>query len=149
MLTAKAGMECGGSAGFFCCEAHDKARENYFSHEGCECSCHVKKCEPAKNGRRCETHHLLPLYPDGWCNEGRQLSGARAMKLWVVIDRDRWGHSTNVVRADTKDAAIDSISPKANGVPLRPNLERVEVVELREGEGVLWCDDVSPDTGED
>lgn len=29
------------------------------------------KCQPALNGRRCDTHNNLPLYPNGKCIEGR------------------------------------------------------------------------------
>ena len=61
------------------------------------------------------------------------------LKLWVVRDYDRWGYSLNVVRALTKNDAINFVCPKS-----RPN--RVEVEELREGEGILWCHDESPDT---
>lgn len=61
------------------------------------------------------------------------------MKLWIVVDYDRWGHSTNVVRALTKSDAINFVCPNS-----RP--ERVDVTELRDGDGILWSDDVSPDT---
>lgn len=60
-------------------------------------------------------------------------------QIYVVVDNDRWGHSTNVVRASSLDAALAFVCSKANRA-------RVEIEELREGEGILWCDDVSPDT---
>lgn len=29
-------------------------------------------CLPAPGGRRCLSHHMLPLYPDGLCEHGRE-----------------------------------------------------------------------------
>ncbi len=66
------------------------------------------------------------------------------MSLWVIVDRDRWGHSTNVVRADSKDAALAFVFPR--GLPKYEY--KYDVEELREGDGILWVDDVSPDTNE-
>lgn len=70
------------------------------------------------------------------------------MKLWIVIDNDRWGRSLNLVRAETREQAIDLISPKLHGRPHRPNPDRVHVEEISEGADpcVLWCEDESPDT---
>ena len=65
------------------------------------------------------------------------------MKLWVVIDNNRWGYSHNVVRAPDEEAAL-----KLAGA--RPHPTRVEAFELvPEGEpAVLWCHDESPSTGD-
>jgi len=60
------------------------------------------------------------------------------MKLFIVIDYDRW-HSTNVVRA--RDAA-------AAQALVAPHSRRCEVEELADDGSakVLWCDEVCPDS---
>lgn len=67
------------------------------------------------------------------------------MKLWIIVDNDRWGHSTNLVRAETREAALAFVFPR--GLPKYEY--KYEVQELREGEGIIWVDDVSPDTPPD
>jgi len=64
------------------------------------------------------------------------------MKLFLVIDHDRWGWSHNVVRAATETDAA-----KLVGVASWPS-DRVEITELsNEGpEALLWSHDESPDT---
>lgn len=64
------------------------------------------------------------------------------MKLWLVLDYARWGFSHNVVRAETREAAIQLAGA-------HPTSDKVEVTELSiDGEpSVLWCHDESPDTG--
>lgn len=63
------------------------------------------------------------------------------MKFWVVYDRDRWGFSLNVVRAESADEAKMLVSPHG-----RPDYMDVE--ELQDGTepSILWCHDHSPDT---
>lgn len=70
--------------------------------------------------------------------------GLFLMKLWIVVDRDRWGFSHNAVRAATAEDAA-----KLAGCRRYPD-PYVEVVELvADGEpATLWCHDESPDTGE-
>lgn len=78
-------------------------------------------------------------------------------KLWIVVDNDRWGHSTNVVRAATKEDALefvlpgyrDRLKPPGNLWSGGVNLNLIHVEELREGHGILWCEDDSPDTPPD
>jgi len=63
------------------------------------------------------------------------------MKLFIVRDNDRWGYSLNVVRAENAKDAVHMVCPRSHP-------ERVDVEELREGSGILWCYDESPDTND-
>lgn len=63
------------------------------------------------------------------------------MRLWVIVDNDRWGHSVNIVRASSEEEAIRYVRP--NGLY---NRERIKVTELKDEPGLLWVEDESPDT---
>lgn len=62
------------------------------------------------------------------------------MKLWMVESKG-WGVMFNIVRAETREAAIT----------MAKALGDVDVTELApEGdEAILWSYDYSPDTGDD
>lgn len=70
------------------------------------------------------------------------------MRLWLVVDRDRWGHSTNLVEAETREEARRFVVGDRAGVSSR-GFDRVHVEEIvLTGEpGIRWCEDESPDTG--
>lgn len=59
--------------------------------------------------------------------------------LFMVIDRDRWGYSENVVRAETAEAAGELVSEGS---------KRLEIIPLpaEGGPAILWCRDESPDS---
>lgn len=65
--------------------------------------------------------------------------------LWLVEDRDRWGYSFNIVRANTKAEAL-RVACRREDV----DNPRIEITELpSEGPAVvLWTQDESPDTGD-
>jgi len=67
------------------------------------------------------------------------------MKLFVVSDFDRWGHSLNVVRASTVEEAVRLAVGKRP-----PDMTKGEAEEISPdgAPGVLWCHDVSPDTND-
>jgi hypothetical protein len=69
------------------------------------------------------------------------------MPLWLIIDRDRWGHSKNVVRADSEDAALGLVMGERRKAR---RVDRSKVsIELLASEGepaILWCEDDCPDT---
>lgn len=69
------------------------------------------------------------------------------MALWLIIDRDRWGHSKNIVRAATEDAALDLVMGERRKAK-RVNRDRVYIEQLAaDGDpAILWCEDDSPDT---
>lgn len=71
-----------------------------------------------------------------------------SMNLWLVVDRDRWGYSQNIVRAETADEALRLVLKNEEGRVPRYNENLVEVVLLpAEGEpAIVWCYDHSPDT---
>jgi len=66
------------------------------------------------------------------------------MNLWLVHDFGRWGFSINVVRAETKEMAIQLVRPNAD-------TKCIEVMPLPpEGEpAVIWCHDECPDSVRD
>lgn len=65
------------------------------------------------------------------------------MPLYVVRDNDRWGYSLNLVRAPSEADAIAFVRPHGC------NVNRVTCEELQpDGDGILWCEDESPDTGD-
>ena len=60
------------------------------------------------------------------------------MKLFMVIDYDRWGHSENLVRCEDADAAKALVAPSSKSI---------DVIEIDADKlGVLWCRDESPDS---
>ncbi len=67
----------------------------------------------------------------------------RAVKLFVVTAHDHWGYSVNVVRAESAEVAHGLCSEKPYPSP------RVEVEELRDGAGILWSYEESPDSPRD
>ncbi len=64
------------------------------------------------------------------------------MKLFMVIDRDRWGHSTNLVRAESAEAAAEMVCPVRQRPRRPPEVEEIDPEKV----GILWCEDISPDT---
>jgi len=62
------------------------------------------------------------------------------MKLFLISDRDRWGHSNNIVRAETIEQAH----------AMAHTSRKSEVIELTaDGDAaILWCEDESPDTND-
>jgi hypothetical protein len=69
------------------------------------------------------------------------------MRLWLVVDRDRWGHSTNLVEAETREEARRVVMGDRSGISW-VGVDRVDVEEIPlKGEpGIRWCEDESPDT---
>jgi hypothetical protein len=63
-------------------------------------------------------------------------------RLFIVVDRDRWGHSTNLVRAESKEAAAEFVCPARLKGKRAPDVEEIDPEKL----GILWCEDESPDT---
>ena len=68
------------------------------------------------------------------------------MKLFMVRDSARWGHSLNVVEAESKEAAARLVNPNVG-----PTLWRIDVepIEPKGVPGILWCEDESPDSRRD
>lgn len=61
------------------------------------------------------------------------------MKLYMVTDHDRWGHSLNVVRADSPEAAQRLVAPNSKRITC-------EELPLEGAPSIVWCQDTSPDT---
>ena len=69
----------------------------------------------------------------------------RPMRLFMVVDSDRWGLSRNLVEAEYEEGAIRVVRPNE---PPSWHKITVEPIELRGAPGIRWCEDVSPDSRE-
>ncbi len=68
------------------------------------------------------------------------------LSIYTVRDTARWGYSQNIVRAASTAEARAFVRKDHDEPSVRLG---VWCEELREGVGILWCEDESPDTGGD
>jgi hypothetical protein len=61
--------------------------------------------------------------------------------IYVVRDSARWGHSINVVRADSPSQARRFVREDHDHPDVRDQMECEEVPEW--GDGIVWCYDES------
>lgn len=59
--------------------------------------------------------------------------------MFLVTDKDRWGHSMNIVRADSREQAIQLVAPDSKHIDVEP-------LPTEGPPGIIWCHDESPDT---
>jgi nitrite reductase/ring-hydroxylating ferredoxin subunit len=65
------------------------------------------------------------------------------LDLFVVADLSGWGRTTTVVRAANTTEAIETACPHARA----QDRERIEVTRLDDVRGILWSEEISPDSG--
>lgn len=63
------------------------------------------------------------------------------MKLFIVTDKDRWGHSVNLVRAKDREAAMRLACPASTHF----DVEELQV-NTSDVPQILWTHDESPDS---